>query len=252
MDAMYTRQLIYGLFLFIVLCIVKRADAQPALTVAVAANFAHTIELISKQYTEKTGVPVQLTVSSSGRLFALINHGAPFDLYFSADAKRPDTLHEAGLCDETVLYARGRSVLWSRNEKLCSLKSWQDVVNSTAVKNIALANPETAPYGKTAREVCVQLASWPEIEKKLVYGNNVGQAFQYAESEVVDAAFIAHSLALTDKADIGCSWIVEEAAPVEQKACVVAYGQYKKAAVSLLEYATSQETAEIRKSFGYR
>jgi molybdate transport system substrate-binding protein len=252
MDAKLTRQIAYGLFLLIVLGMLRRVEAQTALNVAVAANFAPAMKEIGKRFTAQTGVPVQLTISSSGRLYAQINNLAPFDLYLSADSGRPELLFNDGRCEEPKLYARGKSVLWSRNAALCGLKGWKEVLRSAEVKKIAMPNPDTAPYGTVARDACQQLDNWLEIEQKFVFGGNVGQSFQYAATGVADAAFIAQSLALTDTAKAGCTWEVQGYATVSQKGCVIRYGPNKKEAEQLLEYVTSNTTADIRERFGYR
>jgi len=244
-------QLILGLLLLIIFGPVN-SNAGSAVNVGVAANFAPALELIGKRFTAETGIGVQLTISSSGQLFSQIRNQAPLDLYLSADTRRPEMLYEKGFCEEPVRYAVGKTVLWSRNTGLCALRQWQDVLNSAAVQRIAMANPQTAPYGTVALDSCRQLENWREIEKKLVYGSNVVQAFQYAATGVADASFIARSLALTDKAKGGCVWEVSGSAPVEQKACVVRHRPGKREASRLLEYITSEKTADIRQRLGYQ
>ena len=252
MDARLKRQLIYGLLLLLVLGILRRADAQPALNVAVASNFAPALEQISKHFSAETGIPVQLTISSSGRLFAQIQQRAPFDLFFSADTKRPEILHDEGFCSEPVLYAVGHAVLWSSKSELCSIKSWKDVVSNPAVKKVGMANPESAPYGTVVRDVCKNRKEWPAIERKLVYGSNVAQAFQYAATGVADAAFTAQSLALTEKGQAGCYWEIPESEVVEQKACATLYGSNVENAARFIAFTTSDTVAENLKRFGYQ
>lgn len=251
MDNRLTRQLIYGLLLLLVLGMVKKAGAEQVLTVAVASNFAPALESIKKSFTAETGIPVQLTISSSGRFFTQIKHKAPFDLYFSADTKRPEMLHDEGLCSEPVLYATGHAVLWSSNSNLCSVKDWKNVVSSPEMKKIGMANPDSAPYGTVVRDVCEQLKEWSAIEQKLVYGSNVGQAFQYAATGVADAAFISRSLALTEKGRAGCYWELPEAKAVQQKACVTNYGSNIENADRFIAFAISDTVAENLKNFGY-
>lgn len=246
------RSLVYCFLLTMIMGLFNRVFAQPALTVAVAANFAPAMERIGKRFTSETGIPVQVTISSSGRLFAQIKNKAPFDLYFSADAERPEMLHSEGLCHESRLYAWGQSVLWSKNKAVCAQEDWKQVVDNPEVKKIAIPNPKTAPYGTVARDACIKHKNWKNIEKKFVYGSNVGQAFQYAEAGVADVAFIAKSLALTEKGQTGCTWDIPGSAPVKQKACATTYRMNQKDAARLLEYATSEQTADIRNTFGYR
>ena len=252
MDDKLTRQLLYGLFLLFVIFMFKRAEAEQPLNVAVAANFAPAMELIRDEFSAETGVPVQLTISSSGRLFTQIKNRAPFDLYFSADSERPEILYNEEFCMEPDLYATGKVVLWSMSEKLCSVKEWKDVLLSPEVKKIAIANPDTAPYGAVAKQACRQLDDWPYIEQKFVYGTNVGQAFQYAQIGAVQVSFVALSLALSEKGKPGCFWEIPESISVGQKACVIAYGPNTVTAGRFLQHVTSSQTASVRKKFGYQ
>ena len=122
----------------------------------------------------------------------------------------------------------------------------------SGVQKMAIANPGTAPYGNTVKQVLMRMENWPEIENKLVYGANVGHAFQYAQSEVAQAAFVSLSLALSEKGKEGCYWMIHGAAPVEQKACTVSYSQNNLAAERFLQYSVSMKTASVRKNFGYQ
>lgn len=247
-----TRQILYGLFLLLVLALFKKGGAEQPLNVAVSANFAPVLEQISRNFSEETSIPVQIAISSSGKLFSLIENQAPFDLFFSADGERPERLHTEGVCNEPIRYAIGTVVLWSNNKQLCALKNGEDIFLQPDVKKIAIANPVTAPYGKAAKQMLMQMESWPEIEKKLVYGTNVGHAFQYAQSQVAQAAFVSLSLALSKKGSDGCYWTLKGSTPVEQKACVVSYSQKNMEAERLLQYAVSEKTASLRNDFGYQ
>lgn len=251
MDARLTRQLIYGLFLLFVLGICRKTGAGQVLNVAVAANYAPVIEQLGKNFELETSIPVQLTISSTGRLYSQIHSKAPFDLFFSADSKRPELLYRNGFCSAPILYATGRVVLWSKNENVCRFRNWQEAVTSPEVMKIATANPATAPYGAVAKKQCTQLTEWPVIEQKLVYGTNVMQAFQYSQSGVADVSFVALSLALSEQGSAGCFWEIPEAEVVEQMACAVTYGRNREQAQQFLAYATSDRSAPLRKQFGY-
>jgi molybdate transport system substrate-binding protein len=218
------------------------ASAGKELTVAVAANFAVAMEHISALFTKETGLPVRLTVSSTGRLYTQIKNRAPYDLFYAADSSRPDLLFTEKLCAEPNRYATGEIVLWSSSEEICSLATWQEVVTSSWVKKIAIANPDTAPYGNVARETLEKERLYQAVESKLVYGSNVGQSFQYAAMGVVDAAFVASSSARSEEGKAGCSWQVQEAPKVEQN---------EESAKRFLEFTLSDRVADIREKFGY-
>lgn len=244
------RDIIIAALLFTGLVGSVTAMAGQALNVAVAANFAPAMEQIISLFTAETGIPVQMTVSSTGRLYAQIKNKAPYDLYYAADVRRPELLFAEGLCSEPRRYATGKVVLWSGSEKMCLYESWEDVVTGGGAGKIAVANPEIAPYGYVARET-MEKKHMVAALSKLVYGSNVGQSFQYASMGAVDAAFIAMSLARTEKGKEGCFWRIPEAAGVEQKACLTMYGRNVDAARQFLEFTLSDKVVSVREQFGY-
>ncbi|NOQ45652.1 MAG: molybdate ABC transporter substrate-binding protein [Desulfobulbaceae bacterium] len=228
------------------------SPADSGLTVAVAANFAPAMEEISELFTRKTNIPVQVTFSSSGRLYAHIRSGAPFDLFFSADKKRPAMLFEEGHCKQPVEYVRGSVVLWSRNIALCAeAGSWQSTVSGSGLRKIGITNPELAPYGAAAKEALVEEKLWNVVQDRLVFGANVGQSFQYAATGAADASFIALSLAHTSTGNKGCFLSVPEAGPVAQSACIVCATKNRAAAEEFLTFMASDETRVILLRYGY-
>ena len=238
------------LFLLLLHAWSLHAAAGQDLMVAVAANYAPAMERIISLFTRETGIQTRMTVSSTGRLYAQIKNKAPFDLFYSADSRRAELLYAGGECAEPLRYATGEVVLWSANKRYCSYGTWQDVVMDNAVHNIAIANPEIAPYGTVARKV-LEEANLDKVEAKLIYSANAGQSFQYAVLGAVDAAFIARSHALSDNGGNGCAWRVPEAQKIEQKACVISYGRNVKNARRFLDFTLSDKIDAIRRKFGY-
>jgi len=230
-----------------------KIQAGSGLTVAVAANFAPAMEEITRLFTRKTDIPVQVTVSSSGRLYAQIRNGAPFDLFFSADRKRPKLLFEEGRCEQPVVYVKGLAVLWSRNAALCKeAGNWQSAVNGLRLKKIGMANPELAPYGTSAKEALLEEKLWNLIQDHLVFGANVAQAFQYAATGATEASFIALSLAHTPAGEKGCFLPIPEAEPVAQGACLVRASGNREAAEKFLSFMASDETTTVLLRYGYQ
>lgn len=226
------------------------SPAGKGLMIAVAANYAPAMERMIDLFTKETGIPAQMTISSTGRLYAQIKNEAPYELFYAADAKRPELLFSEKKCDEPVRYALGQVVLWSKKRELCSYADWQDVVTSDTVHKIAIANPEIAPYGTAAKDA-VDQANLAGMKSKLIYSGNVGQSFQYAVMGLVDAAFIARSHAQGANGKKGCVWEVSEAKKIEQQACVITYGKNKDTARRFLEFTLSDRVASIREEFGY-
>lgn len=238
-------------FLLLVGCMHNnRAEAQ--LTVAVAANFAPALERISQKFTRTTQIPVQVSISSSGRLYAQIRNGAPYDLFFSADQKRPERLFKEGRCEQPVVYVNGSVVLWSRTAEFCGhTGGWQRVIKDTGLNKIGLANPELAPYGTATRTAFLKEKLWEQVQDRLVFANNVAQSFQYAASGATDISFIALSLARTPNGEKGCFLPVPEAGLVAQSVCLVRNSKNGPMAEQFLAFMSSQEATTILRQYGY-
>ncbi len=228
------------------------AQGAGALEVAVAANFVRPMDKIAVLFERLQGVRVHPVYSSTGKLYAQIENGAPFDVFLAADARRPDLLYRQGVAEEPVTYARGQVVLWTGRQGLCSEKSWVQVVKREDVKRFAIASPGTAPYGEKALCALKEAGLWHLVEPRVVYAQAVSQAFQYAEIGGVDAAFTALSYALSEKGRKGCYWPVPQAPPVIQKACVLKRSGNIDAARAFLSFLTSKEARAVLDEFGYR
>lgn len=160
--------------------------ADDTVRVAVAANFKPTLQRLNEQFQSDTGITVTLSSASTGVLAAQILHGAPFDVFFSADSRTPEQLYEV---DNAALapfcYARGRLVLVGAN----ALSALADPELS-----LAIPNPATAPYGAAAIEVLDRREFYPGNSRRLVRGNNANQAYQFWHSGAVDLALVPRSL----------------------------------------------------------
>nr|WP_322941215.1 molybdate ABC transporter substrate-binding protein [Pseudomonas sp. s4] len=175
------------------------ADA-PA--VAAAADLQFALEEVHQQFKADTGQSLKLVFGSSGNFYRQISEGAPFQLYFSADEEYVQKLHEAGKTeDEGTLYAVGRIVLMVPNgsplkadEQLSDLRA---ALADGRLKKFAIANPEHAPYGRRAEEALKHAGLWAEIKDKLVLGENVAQAAQFATSASAQGGIVAYSLVLS-------------------------------------------------------
>ncbi len=251
MKIKHTAKTVVGSLLLLLTCL-GNCLAEETLTVAVAANFAPALERIGREFTKTKKIPVQVSVSSTGRLYAQIRNGAPFDLFFSADTRRPELLFTEGRCEQPLVYVNGSVVLWSRNPDVCSRAgSWQEAVKGPGLKRIGMANPELAPYGAVAKNALLAEKLWNTAQDRLVFGNNVAQAFQYAATGATNFSFIALSLAHTMKGEKGCFLPVPEAGPVAQSVCLVRASKNRRAAKKFLTFMTSKETAAVLSRYGY-
>ncbi len=184
----------------------KNTSERQYIHVAVAANFANPLKVLAKQFTALTGVDTRITVSSSGTLFAQINHGAGFDVFLSADTNRPHALVDQGNVhpDNIVDYAKGRLAFVYYCGMACDYRVPPDNSNNSHIKSailsslssgkLAIANPKLAPYGVAAKDTLTHLSLWNNARPHMVMGKNVLQAYQFFSTKSVSGAFVAYSL----------------------------------------------------------
>jgi molybdate transport system substrate-binding protein len=176
--------------------------AQPAPTVAAASDLQFALPEIAALFRAQTGDEVKLVFGSSGNLRRQIGEGAPFELFLSADEAFVQALQREGRVEpDAPLYAVGRLALFVPNgSALAADGSLQDLAKAVAdgrLRKLAIANPEHAPYGRAAREALTKTGAWPALESKLVLGENVSQAAQFAAGGAAQAGLIAYSLAVS-------------------------------------------------------
>lgn len=232
------------------LCILSGPAQAVPLSIACAANFTSAMKELATLYQNQTSTSVHCTFGSTGMLYGQILNGAPYALFFAADEKRPALLHKAGLANQPKVYARGRVVLWTRNEALTGLPNWKEVVASGDVDRIGIANPKTAPYGQIAFSALTTSDLLPLAEPKLAYGKNVGMTFQFAYSKAADIAFVALSQALSEEGALGTHWSIPEAGPVNQSACAI-LGKGETEASAFLQWMNSAPAQAVIRRYGY-
>ena len=223
--------------------------AEDPVRVAVASNFGRTFAELVSHFSEETGIVVATTTGSTGKLYAQIVNGAPFDVFLAADANRPALLEASGRAvpGSRVTYATGRLVLWSRDADDC-LKALH------ASKWVALANPETAPYGRAAKEFLQNANLWHDVSGRIAYAENVMQVVQFVASGNAGVGFVAASLLDSPYAPTGqCSWPVpsESHAPLEQQAVLIARASEDERVVRLFEFLQSDAAMNIIRKNGY-
>jgi molybdate transport system substrate-binding protein len=175
------------------------ASAQE-LKIAAASDLTAAMQKVGAAFEKETGIHTIFSFGSSGNFFAQIRNGAPFDVFLSADRSYPETLEQEGKTDQgTITYARGKLVAWfSSNLTLNITPDNLKGLTSPLVNKIAIANPEHAPYGRAAVAAMVHYKVYDQIKSKLVMGENIAQAAQFAQSGNARVGLIALSLALTD------------------------------------------------------
>lgn len=230
------------------------AQPQGCVTVAVAANVVPAMERLKADYQSQSSATVVLVPGSTGLLARQAREGAPFDLIVSADDATLRGLAKDGVVNSASIaaYARGRLVLWQNPESHPRLNSISDVTSSGCAKlRIAIANPDTAPYGAAARQALehngVRLA---DLDGRLVYGQDVRQAMQFAETGNVDAAFVSLSLTIT-KQDKGLEVPGDQYDPIVQSLGVLTRSESSPEARRLREFLLSRPADKVFRDFGY-
>ncbi|WP_285908028.1 molybdate ABC transporter substrate-binding protein [Pseudodesulfovibrio pelocollis] len=222
------------------------------LLIAQAANYTTIMqEEIIPAFEKATGLTVQATYASTGKLYGQIVSGAPFDMLLAADESRPEKLHADGLAHTPFVYATGQVVLWSLDKKLCS-KGWKSAVQDPGVKKISIANTETAPYGTSAMQALQATGMWEAAQPRLVFGQSITQAFQFAFTGAADVGFIAYSSVFTEEGKKGCFVVVDEAPPVVQSGCILKNAPNPDAAARFAEFLVSPEVQAMKLKYGYK
>ncbi|MDD5475711.1 MAG: molybdate ABC transporter substrate-binding protein [Syntrophales bacterium] len=236
--------------LLLTLVIPFSVAAQDKITVAVAGNFISAFKEIAADFEKQSGIVVQATFASTGSLYSQIINGAPYDLFLSADEKRPGLLREEGLAYEPFVYARGRAILWSSNQSFCASEDWKGAL-AVSTGRISLANPVTAPYGTVALDAVRKAGFESALESRFVTAQTVAQSFQYASTGAVEAGFCALSAVASEEGQKGCYYHIPEAEPVIQAACIIAKTKNRKTVEQFAAFLVSGEALEIKKTFGY-
>lgn len=239
-----------------VLCAFMTSAAQE-ITIAAAADLNYALKEIARAYEAQTGKKVRVSFGSSGNLFVAIQNGAPYDLFFSADADYPRKLEAAGLTLPGTLYtyAEGSLVLWIPNHSKIDLGRGLESLGDPTVKKIAIANPRHAPYGRAAVAALRAAGLYDRTAGKFVLGENISQTAQFVESGNADAGIIALSLALApNMASAGRYYVVPATTypPIDQAAVVLNSARDKSSAMQFLEFVKSSAAAKIMKRYGFR
>lgn len=233
-----------------------RRPAPVTARVAVASNFAPLARTLAAEYGKRSGHRILISAASTGKFYAQIHAGAPFDALLAADASTPRLLVSEGLADGSSLvdYATGILVLWSRDPALAA--NSEALLRSGRIDRLAIANPDLAPYGAAARQSLVYLRRWSEVEPRLVIGENTGQATQFVASGAAPLGLLPLSLVRQARAGkgTGAVWEVPAAwhAPIVQSAVVLRHGQHNAAARGFLKYLQSREVQARIRTYGYR
>jgi molybdate transport system substrate-binding protein len=224
--------------------------------VAVASNFINPLKAISRNFEQETGHRVVVIPGSTGKLYAQVKHGAPFDLLLAADALRPRLLEDEGLAvpGSRFTYAVGKLTLWSRDPDGIN-GAGEKIFQHAKFTHLAMANPKSAPYGRAAFETLKKLGVWDQLQAKVVQGENIGQTFQFVATGNAELGFVALSQVLDPKNKLkGSRWDVptDLHEPIAQDLVLLKHGAANPAAVALLDFIRSATARKIIASYGYQ
>lgn len=221
------------------------------LTISAASNLTFAFEELGTLFEQQTGIQVEYNFGATGQLLQQIQSGATVDIFAAADEASVDKLEESGdtIADTKQVYAVGRLALWTHADSPLEFKAIEDI-NRPEVAKIAIVNPDIAPYGVAAREAMQSAGLWQAVQDKLVFGENVSQTLQYAESGNVDVAFVPLALSIQSKG----KWVLLPASlhkPVRQALAVVKGTQREVEARQFVAFLNSADGQAIMKKFGF-
>ena len=239
-----------GLVVFGLSMSLQAAEVQ----VAVAANFTAPMQKIAADFEKDTGHKAQLAFGSTGKFYAQIKNGAPFEVLLAADDETPAKLEKEGLAvaGSRFTYSIGQLALWSARPGYVDDKG--EVLKQGAFAHLAIANPKLAPYGSAAVESLGKLGLLGSIEPKFVQGENIAQTFQFVSTGNAELGFVALSQVFVDGTlKSGSAWIVPDSlhSPIRQDAVVLARGKDNPAALALMKYLKADKARAIIKAYGY-
>mgnify|MGYP003341640415 CR=1 FL=1 len=222
--------------------------------VAVAANFAQPMKDIAAVFQSDTGHKISMTPGATGKFYAQISNGAPFDVFLSADDETPRRLAAEGKAvpASQFTYAVGRLALWSPSDSLVDQAG--AVLKSDRFQFLSIANPKVAPYGQAAVQVLQKLGLLDKVEKHFVLGESIAQAYQFVATGNAQLGFVALSQIFEQgKLKSGSAWIVPETLhePLRQDVILLNAAKDSAAAQALLNYLKSDKARKIMSAYGY-
>ena len=232
-----------------------RPQAPAQALLAVAANFAEVVDRLRPGFEAATGHRLRATTGSTGKLYAQITAGAPFDVLLSADTATPARLQAEGsaVAGSRFTYAVGRLALWSARAGVVAADG-PATLRAGAFRHLAMANPDLAPYGVAARQVLQATGTWTALQPRLVMGQNIGQTHAMVATGAAELGFVALSaVQRPGVAATGSAWVVPKAlfTPLQQDAALLRHGAGNAAARAFLAYLRTPAARQLIEAHGY-
>lgn len=245
----------FRLALLILIIVPSHSRAEDGLIIAVASNFQRTAAALAAEFSDTALVSVRISSGSTGKLYAQIVNGAPFDIFLAADSARPKRLEDDGIAvhGSRITYAVGSLFLWSADSALSDGDCLQ-TLQSGSYRRLAIANPATAPYGRAAKEFLQAANVYDEVSSSLVYGENISQALQFVASGNATLGLVAASQIVGGiPVETRCSWKVpgDMHSEITQQAVILKASNSLAAAQAFMAFLQEPGAAEIIEAHGY-
>jgi molybdate transport system substrate-binding protein len=236
--------------------IISQVCVAQEIAVAAAADLQFAMQDVAARFQKETGKTVKLTYGSSGNFFQQIQNGAPFDMFFSANLDYAKKLESAGLTvpGSYYEYAKGKIVIWVRNDSKLGLSSGMQVLLDPSVKKIAVANPEHAPYGQAAVAAMQNDKIYERLKDKFVLGENISQTASFVVAGAADVGIVALSLALSPNMKDKGRYVeipAVEYPPIEQACVILLSSKNKETARQFLSFVKTAAIGEVLRSYGF-
>ncbi len=245
-----------AVFATFTLSIMSQWVSAETIKVAVASNFSLTLQEIVTQFEKETGHTVKLSSASTGKLYAQIINGAPFDIFLAADSYRPELLAQERMRGEQVkTYAYGRLIFlaYINKQAIDNEEACINQISAPSVKRIAIANPVTAPYGFAAKNALESLGLWRKVEDKIVMGENIAQTLHFVDSQNAQAGFVAKSQLFKHDVKDTCQWDVpgQYHKKIEQKMIKLKAHKQSPAVDAFWAFISGPQAQKIIMDYGY-
>lgn len=245
-------RVLVALGLYLACQVTAKADQ---VTVAVAANFLETLEHLKIEFEKSYDHDLRIVVGSTGKLYAQIVNGAPYDVFLSADQERPRLLSEAGFAapDTQFTYVVGKLILWSADPDR-DMKDGAQMLAAQSFRKLAMPNPQLAPYGAAAQQVLEKLGLWQALQSRIVTGENVGQTFGFVASGNAEIGFVSLSSYLSlGNQKRGVFWAPDRQshAPIRQDGVILRRSEKNPAARAFMTFLQSRAAEPVLQRFGY-
>lgn len=241
------------LFFSLVFLPLRTARAEE-IAVAVAANFSAPMKEIAAQFEKDTPDRLIISYGATGQFRAQIMNGAPYEVFLTADDVTGQQLVNDGQAvpESRFVYATGSLVLWSLDPSLTD--SLEEFLKHGSFRHLVMANPALAPYGAAARETLERLGLWNDLKSKILYGENISQAYSMVLGGGAPLGFIAKSQVMRHGQWLsGSVWVIPDHLykPLHQEAILLLKGQHSQGARALMAYLKNEKSRNIIQSYGY-